>query len=556
MKLVARLLVAALCLCAASGAIFLRGGGSASVGSVQFTPLTTYYMAASGCNDTNPGTSPAAPWCSPNHAVNAGDVIIAATGTYNGSLNSWGTVSNFPSTTGGTTGTGGVWVASLVCAGNPGTCIINCSTGACSAGLVGSGGRSSPAGCMNVNNSYWAIIGWYCNGNGNSHSGFQVDACLTTTTLVHHVAFINDITVNAAQGYSISECAYNHLVPGNGVDYFAVLGSIAQKAAGAAICLSAIDFVGPANSDALAGTHTVLLGNFAIANTNNFLPGNCTASDGEGMMLDTLDAHGYGGQIYVRDNIIYSSSWAGLQVFMQAFNSSSPVIYIENNTLYHNMQCPPFSPGATGEINLQIANTFPWTITETNNIALTGVNSNGTMSYGSACGSTSTVHAYANLVGQGSAVTITVGGAGAQNVFKGQATTCDNGTNCTGGGTTKDVIWFNSAVSGGTNTYVDPAFTNTADLLTNWVGAPSCSSFANVAACMGWNYAGQTATALTPISDLTPTAGGTSGKGYRPPGACAADALYPAWLNYVNYLYVSGSTVYEGSGLTNKPCNV
>src|SRR6202049_1571198 len=58
---------------------------------------TTYYLApaAGGGNDSNNGTTASTPWLSPNHAVNCGDVILAAPGTYtatNFSYSKWGTV--------------------------------------------------------------------------------------------------------------------------------------------------------------------------------------------------------------------------------------------------------------------------------------------------------------------------------------------------------------------------------------------------------------------------------------------------------------------------------
>jgi hypothetical protein len=76
----------------------------------EFVPLHKYYMAPSGCSDSNNGTSPATPWCTPNHNVVCGDVIIAAPGTYSSGQfgGNWGSVSNCPSTTGGIDGAGGI----------------------------------------------------------------------------------------------------------------------------------------------------------------------------------------------------------------------------------------------------------------------------------------------------------------------------------------------------------------------------------------------------------------------------------------------------------------
>ena len=75
-------------------------------GSVPFVALHTYYMSPTG-SDSNNGLTAATAWATPNHAVNCGDVIIAAPGTYNGNFSSWGKVSSCPSTSGGIDGTGG-----------------------------------------------------------------------------------------------------------------------------------------------------------------------------------------------------------------------------------------------------------------------------------------------------------------------------------------------------------------------------------------------------------------------------------------------------------------
>ena len=77
--------------------------------------------------------------------------------------------------------------------------------------------------------------------------------------------------------------------------------------------MAAIEYVAPANSDNNPGTHTYLVGNWSYDNRY----GSGCPYDGEGMMLDTLDAHGYKGQIVVRDNIIYRSGLYGLQLFFQ-----------------------------------------------------------------------------------------------------------------------------------------------------------------------------------------------------------------------------------------------
>ena len=143
------------------------GGGG---GNVVFTPTQLYYMAASGSSDSYDGkeathtTGTTGPWASPNHAVNCGDAIVAAPGTYNGNFSAWGTVSNCPSSTGGLAASpGGVYFAILVCGGSDlspsNGCYINCATGTCS---------GNPGAGMSIPANYWAVEGWTINGNGSA----------------------------------------------------------------------------------------------------------------------------------------------------------------------------------------------------------------------------------------------------------------------------------------------------------------------------------------------------------------------------------------------------
>src|SRR5258707_13156345 len=59
---------------------------------------TTYFLApaSAGGNDSNSGTSASTPWLTPTHALNCGDVVIAAASTSYSAANfgygKWGTV--------------------------------------------------------------------------------------------------------------------------------------------------------------------------------------------------------------------------------------------------------------------------------------------------------------------------------------------------------------------------------------------------------------------------------------------------------------------------------
>lgn len=513
-----------------------------------FTATNTYYMAAASCSDSNNGTSPSTPWCTPNHSVQCGDVIIAAPGNYNGDFSTWGTVATCPSTTAGIDGAGGVYFAVLLCAGNLQTCNVNCATAACNPSTLGSGGGQSVSAGMNVGANNWAIEGFSLNGNGYAHRGFMAEACLTNTTVVHHIAFINDIAYNSGTGFATNDCAYSHNVPGNGVDEWAVVGTISQNANLDPVCVGTVDDAGPANNDNNAGTHIFLSGNFLMANAAALSNTLCVNSDIEGIILDTFDAHGYTGQTDVENNIVYASSWVGINIFQQTYNSSTESYSIHHNTFFGDMTCTPYLVGDSGEIYYNLTGNFPWTINTYDNIGRTN---RSALVYGSGCTTPTGYHAYAMLTSGGTNPTFNTGGGGLQNIFYGTAGTC-GGSSCDGG---DNVIAYNGSPIG-TNTYEDAAFANTTDLLTNWVGQPLCSGFSNVAACMGWNYASQTAVAATPVGDLTPTAVGTSGKGYQPPGPCASNALYPSYLKGIVYLQWNGSSLTENAGLVNKPCGM
>ena len=498
--------------------IVAASGDPPPTGSVSFVPLHTYYMSPTG-DDSAAGTSPSTAWASPAHAgLVCGDVIIAATGNYtaNGGGFNVEAVSNCPSTTGGIDGTGGIYFVTVLCAGNPGTC--------------------TTSGSIDVTQSNWAVEGF----EDQNYAGkcFYLDATASGTTRIGYVAFINDISNNCDDGYTTGDAALNHDVPGNGGDEFAVVGSIVYKSNNDPICVAALDDPGPANYDSIAGTHVFWYNNYLW--NNNYSCG----TDGESMMFDTWDAHGYTGQGVVQNNIAWLSARYHFQAFYQAYNSSAPKMYVLNNTFFAGNAGGTGLSGdwAEGDINIQGSTPFPWPITIQNNI----VRSN--YAY---IGNETSALVYAFLIG-GNYTPVVVGGNGTQNIFKGKATSC-RGDTCDPG---YNVTQFNGG-SFGTNTYVDPAFTNTADLLASRSGAPNCTAFSNITACMGWNASTRTLSTPSVISDLTPTASGMTGKGFQLPSTtCAPNTLYPAWLKGVVYLHWNGSSLTENADLVTKPCNM
>ena len=154
-----------------------------AAGSAPFVALHTYYMSPTG-SDSNNGLTAATAWATPNHAVNCGDVIIAAAGSY-ASMSHWGTVSACPSTSGGIDGKGGVYFATVLCGGpSVGACYIT---------------TRATATAFEVTASNWAVEGWLVNTSAK-YRAFESYACTYSGGMKHHIAFINDISANNLDG--------------------------------------------------------------------------------------------------------------------------------------------------------------------------------------------------------------------------------------------------------------------------------------------------------------------------------------------------------------------
>jgi hypothetical protein len=504
-------------------------------GNKSFTALHKYYMSPTG-SDSNSGNSATAAWATPNHALNCGDVIIAAPGTYSpsGGFGTWGTVSHCPSTTGGIDGTGGIYFATLLCGGSDLTSCKADESATCSA-------------CVNtfsVNKDNWAIEGWDCAAGGNALC-YIMDATATSITQLHHIAFVNDLAINAQQGFQendnvVGGVGENQNVPGNGADYFAYVGDIAYHSGQSGYGVAQFNVVFPSQWDSAAGTHIFVNGNFA------WNDGSISSDDGEDYMIDTPDKHGYGAKVVFSNNIGFDATrycWAltartNNTTFLSALKVYNLSCYGNEANVPNNNASPvaEFMFLSNGALNRPV-------MSFTNNLAQSSA----------AATSISPVPIMALYVGFGgtfSALTMT------GNWWDGIATSCSGGT-CNSGPPIS-ASFFPSNTPSGTDTFGKaPGYTNVTDLIKNRTGAPKCSGFENVAQCMG--YDASTATMTTPsiISDLVPTASGTAGKGYQLPTAtCAANADYPIWLKGIVYLHWTGSAIVQRHGLVTTPCGL
>jgi hypothetical protein len=289
---------------------------------------TTYYIAtaAGGGSDSNKGTSASSPWLTPNHAVNCGDMILAAAGTYaegNFRPGKWGTV----------TCAAGNNVAWLKCATFD-TCKITISVAGHNA--------------MTPTQSYWGIQGWEV-----AASTVSTNQCFEAyppdfTHTIHHIIFANNIANGCGDGAFATGASAANV----GVDYVAIIGNIAYNGAqDNAECYSGIDIVSPVNSDTLPGTHIYIAGNYVWGNVD---PNPCSGrvpTDGQGINLDTVNQYRYSGQIVIENNISVFNGGTGIQAFLNTGSSPNAKIYIRQNTTFGN-QTGRVNANPCAEINL------------------------------------------------------------------------------------------------------------------------------------------------------------------------------------------------------------
>jgi hypothetical protein len=274
----------------------------------------TYYLApaTAGGSDSNNGTSSATPWLTPNHAVNCGDVILAAAGNYSAtdfSYGKWGPVT---------------------CASGNNVAWLKCVTfDACKFTANGS------YVAMAVTQSYWGVQGWEVTAIGDTDACFT--AYPTNGTEIHHIVFAN----NVANG-----CYYSGFQSGNngaaGVDYLVIVGNIVYNASQTSVaCVSGIDIYQPVQSDSLPGTHIYIAGNFSWG---NFEPNPCAGgapTDGEGALIDTPDGRNsgltpYAAQILIDNNILIANGGRGFEIGDNTAGAAHANVYVRHNTSWGN----------------------------------------------------------------------------------------------------------------------------------------------------------------------------------------------------------------------------
>ncbi len=445
------------------------GAGSASNSGTNSAGVT-YYLAprSAGGSDSNSGLSASEPWLSPNHDLNCGDVIEAAASTGYDSANfgsgKWGTVS-CPSNNS---------VAWLKCATFDGCKIYSTNQG------------------IYVDHSYWGVQGWEVTVSG-AGTGFCFGAApeWSHPAEVHHIIFANNVA-NGCQEGGFSSFNVNTTAS---VDYLSIVGNIAYNAAqSSAHCYSGIDIFQPIQSDAVAGTHIYIAGNFSYG---NFDPNPCSGTiptDGEGIILDTFDGSEGGiktpftAQTVVENNILVENGGRGFEVQNNMAGSQHAHIYSRHNTISANNKDSHQVDVLCGEVLLLDA---------------------------------SNTQISSNIVASNSAYGCGGYPVRAFSAYVADASDQVSGNFAYGLAAEPEFAYDSGAFTYGTGNSlgVNPSFTNEAA-----PSAPNCSGKANVNACMA-----------TVIADFTPTNSVAVSMGYqRPSSTTVSDPLFPQWLCNVN----------------------
>jgi hypothetical protein len=444
-------------------------GKSAGVTSNNQNPPyvgKTYYLAANG-NDSNTGLTAGSPWLSPNHSLICGDTIIAA------ASNSYSNANFYT----------GKW-GSVSCPASNNVAWLKCATfdGCKISAVDGNQG-------MWVDQSYWGVQGFEITTTvGIYATCFNISPNYANPVNIHHIVFANNVA-NGCMGGGFSSSNRNTTAS---ADYVVYAGNIAYNSVhGNGVCTSGFNIYQPIKSDSLAGTHMYVGGNFAWANVDANPCNGAAPTDGEGIILDTFNGSQgglpspYDQQAEVVNNLTFMNGGRGIGV-LGSGNSSAP-IFISGNTMYGDNTDTHQIYSPCAELQL-------------NSTSLTQATSNlAASSAASTCNGTT---AYAGMVADSDATdSVTQSWFFAPNA-------------------SYYTFLFNSGgfSYGGTNTTgISPTFTNPVN-----PGAPNCSGFSSVTACMA-----------NVISDYTPTNVTAANYGYHVPSG-GQDSLFPKWLCNAN----------------------
>jgi hypothetical protein len=283
---------------------------------------TTYFISPTG-NDANNGLSAGAPWLSPNHAVNCGDIITAASGSYDGA--------NFAN---------GKW-GTVTCAAGNNVAWLTCPVfDACKVSSATTSG-------IEISASYWGVQGWEATTTGSNTFGECFGAKPPTSAAsIHHIVYANNVANGCqAGGFTF----YSNGAASE--DYVAIVGNIAYNTAQSnQFCYSGISIASPTSSDSLPGTHILVAGNLSYLNVE---PNPCNGgapTDGDGGIFDSWNTNTYTQQGVMENNIFLSNGGRGLEFLRNGTTGSHANLYSNHNTTWNNSTDNNQNVGDCGEL--------------------------------------------------------------------------------------------------------------------------------------------------------------------------------------------------------------
>jgi hypothetical protein len=422
-----------------------------------------YYLSPTG-SDANSGQSASVPWLSPNHPLNCGDVIVAASST-DYSAGNFGT---------------GKW-GTVTCSSADNVAWLQCATfDSCKIH-----GTTTPG--MWVDRSFWGVQGWEVTTSATDIYGscFVAQPNYDAPTEIHHIIFANDIANGCAQG------GFNVVNHGAaGVDYLAILGSIAYNAAqGTTSCASGISIYEPVQSDVLAGTHIYVAGNFSYGNLDPVQCGGGPPTDGAGIIFGSFDGSQgnispYSAQAVAYNNIVINNGGKGLEVNNNTAGSYHSAIWFSQNTSWGNLTDPNQTWLGCAEVSVYKAGN---------------------------------IHIYGNLISTKAATgcsghpiyALAISGGDASNSVVNNLAYGYNGNNT--------FLYDSGSFAWGTGNQfgVSPGFRNATT-----PGPPTCGGTPNVPRCVA-----------SLIADFVTTTASAVNLGYHQPSSIPDhDALFPQWL--------------------------
>lgn len=305
----------------------------------QFAGATTYYVGPGPqASDSNPGTSPSAPFASPQHAadvVNPGDVVLLLSGTYTNSYPDGAVIDIVRS------GAPDKWIQFKAA---PNQHPILRSTGWAHISIHGGAsyihiegldifGHADDIPLAEAQKHSHDGLNAYTNSNG-----IAVDGRKDGQHKPHHIEIVGNV-IRKCPGGGIGSCQADYMIVTDNIVFDNAWWSPYDN--------SGISIYQAWNADDVPGYHNVVVRNKSFGNRNYMADiGSGMITDGNGIILDDCKntqagskEGAYRGRTLIANNLCYGNGGSGIHAFM------SEHVDVLNNTCIDNNRCPDIHDG-------------------------------------------------------------------------------------------------------------------------------------------------------------------------------------------------------------------